>query len=147
MSVDALVWMTVGIGLLSAEVFTGTFHLMFFGLSALLAALLAFLGLDYALLQMLAFGVFCLCSIALMRLRLDTRSRGFSTKEDSEFQLADDLPPGLEIFTHINEVRWKAINVSSQFLARGDWARILRTEGITLLIEPRSKTKDSTSNK
>lgn len=139
MNVDTLVWMTVGFALLSAEVFTGTFHLMFFGLSALLTALLAFLGLDYSFLQLICFAVFSLASVALMRKRLVAKSRGFNADENREFQLEQDLPAGTEGVISYHGVPWTAHNTSSTGLAKGDWARVLRTEGIKLIIEPKNK--------
>ncbi len=142
MSVDTLVWMTVGIALLSAEAFTGTFHLMFFGLSALLTALLTSLGLNSSVLQMVFFAAFSLASVALLRQKLVNKSKGFNADENREFQLQDDVPSQTEVTIKYHGVPWNAVNNSPSPLKTGDWARVVRTEGIKLIIEP-SPRKDS----
>lgn len=136
MTVDTLVWMTVGIALLSAEAFTGTFHLMFFGVSALITALFTAMGLNSTVLQVISFALFSLCSVIILRNRLSIQSHGFSADENREFQLEDDLPPGSETTIRYHGVPWTAVNTSKSTLQSGEWARVVRTEGIKLIVEP-----------
>jgi membrane protein implicated in regulation of membrane protease activity len=44
-----LIWILVGFGLIIAELLTGTFYLLMFGIAALCAALIAFFGLSFPL--------------------------------------------------------------------------------------------------
>lgn len=136
MDVDVLIWMTVGIALLSSEAFTGTFHLLFFGLAALLTAVFASLGLRSAALQMVVFAVFSVISVVLIRNRIVNRSQGFEGDADNRVTLSADIPAGGEATIQYQGVPWSAKNVSATSLFSGDRARIVRTEGIKLIIEP-----------
>lgn len=136
MDVDVLIWMTVGIALLSSEAFTGTFHLLFFGLAALITAVFASLGLRNTALQMVAFAVFSVVSVLLIRNRLVNRSQGFEGDADNRVLLTADAPPGTEVTIQYQGVPWSAVNASGTNLLAGERARIVRTEGIKLIIEP-----------
>ncbi|MBX3033468.1 MAG: NfeD family protein [Bdellovibrionaceae bacterium] len=134
---DVLVWMIIGIALLSSEAFTGTFHLLFFGLAALLTAVLAALGVSSTPLQLVIFAVFSLISAGLLRKRLvNRRSQGFVIDSGSHFQLETDLPAGGEAVIRYQGAPWTALNSSAQPLIKGDRVRVVRTEGIKLIIEP-----------
>lgn len=142
MNVDVLVWMTVGIALLSSEAFTGSFHLLFFGLSALMTAVLASFGLSSVIGQMVLFALLSLLSVGLLRKRLTQRSVGFESDQENRFHVSLDLPPGGEATVQYQGAPWTAVNISDKTLLKGDRARILRTEGIKLIIEadPESST-------
>lgn len=137
MNVDVLVWMTVGIALLSSEAFTGSFHLLFFGLSALLTAVIASMGLGSPILQMVVFAVVSVLSVVLLRKRLVNRdSQGFESDSETRMQLSADLPAAGEGVIQYQGAPWTAINSSAQPLIKGDWVKVLRTEGIKLVVEP-----------
>lgn len=137
MQVDVLVWMIVGIALLSSEPFTGSFHLLFIGLSALLTAALAGLGLDYLAVEVVFFVGFSFISVLLLRKRIVRRSTGaFLEEEETELQLEADIAPASEVVLEFQGARWKARNPSSQTLHRGSWVRVTGTNGIQLLLEP-----------
>lgn len=136
MNTDVLIWMTLGIALLSSEAFTGTFHLLFFGLAALLTAVFAAMGLHSSVLQLVAFSVLSVLSVLLIRKRLvSTQSQGFDGDVDSYVTLTADLAPGGEATIQYQGVPWTAKNLSEKPLLIGDRARILRTEGIKLMLE------------
>lgn len=136
MNVDVLVWMTVGIALLSSEAFTGSFHLLFFGLSALMTAVIASMGLSSPVAQMIVFAVVSVLSVALLRKRLVSRSQGFEGDSEARVQLSADLPASGEGVIQYQGVPWTAVNQSSRPLLKGDWVKVLRTEGIKLVVEP-----------
>lgn len=137
LSVDVLIWMIIGIALLSSEAFTGTFHLLFFGLAALLTAVLASLGLTSPALQLVIFAAFSLISAGLLRKRLVHRtSKGFTVDKDSRFQVEVDIPSGGEAVIRYQGAPWTAVNSSPLSVLKGDRVRVLRTEGIKLIIEP-----------
>ena len=136
MDVAVLIWMTVGIALLSSEAFTGTFHLLFFGLSALMTAVFASLGLNQPVLQLLVFAVFSVGGVVLLRKRLVNRSKGFEGDADNRVQLSAALASGGEATIQYQGVPWTAKNISKKDLAVGEMVRIVRTEGIKLMVEP-----------
>lgn len=139
MDVDVLIWMTVGIALLSSEAFTGTFHLLFFGLSALMTAVFASLGLSSPALQLIVFAAFSVISVFLLRKRLINRSIGFEGDTDNRVQLSASIAAGAEGTIQYQGVPWTAKNIAASDLIAGDWVRIVRTEGIKLMIEPDAK--------
>lgn len=144
-SPDVLIWMTIGIALLSSEAFTGTFHLLFFGLSALLTAVVASIGLGDSTGQVVFFSVISIASVILLRKRLVARSRGFDGDFHSKITLTADIAPGDEATIQYQGAPWTAINKSGRPLLRGDRARVLRTEGIKLILEldPTSETSQN----
>lgn len=144
-SPDVLIWMTIGIALLSSEAFTGTFHLLFFGLSALLTAVVASIGVSNSTVQVIVFSVVSIASVILLRKRLVARSRGFDGDLHSKITLSADIAPGDEATIQYQGVPWTAVNTSALPLLRGDRARVLRTEGIKLILEP-DPTSESSKN-
>jgi membrane protein implicated in regulation of membrane protease activity len=135
MSTEVLVWMTVGIALLSSEAFTGTFHLLFFGLSALFVAALTLLGLNSTVLQLVLFAVLSVSSVFLVRKRLIIRSIGFEGDRESVFTLDQEILPDQEVTISYQGAPWTAKNISQKTLPKGTRARVLRTDGIKLLLE------------
>lgn len=140
---DVLIWMTLGIALLSSEAFTGTFHLLFFGLSALATAVIASLGLHNVALQLAVFATCSVLGVLVLRKRLVQTSKGFSPDHDTKLEMKIDLAPGAEGTVTYQGVPWKAVNRSAHTLMKGDTARVLRTEGIKLILEPANPPGDA----
>lgn len=144
---DVLVWMTLGIALLSSEAFTGTFHLLFFGLSALATAVIASLGLENIPLQLAVFATLSVVGVVVLRKKAVQTSKGFTADVDNHLLMKIDLAPGEEGAVTYQGVPWKAINRSGHPLLKGQTARVLRTEGIKLIIEPDSHPDETANNK
>ena len=141
MSADVLIWMTVGVALLGSEAFTGSFHLLFFGLSALLTAVMASIGVEIIWIQLVIFAVMSMVGVLLIRDRLVSKSPGFINDVHGRVTLSEDVPAGSEAVVQYQGVPWTAINVSTRPLLRGEQALVLRTEGIKLILEPVSATE------
>ena len=99
---------------------------MFFGLSALMTAVFASLGLHQPVLQLLLFAVFSVVSVFLIRKRLVSRSQGFEGDADARVQLSASIAAGREATIQYQGVPWTAKNIAGQDLAAGEWALRLR---------------------
>lgn len=144
---DVLIWMTLGIALLSSEAFTGTFHLLFFGLSALATAVIASLGLHNVALQLTVFATCSVLGVLLLRKRLVQTSQGFTSDKDSLLPMKIDLAPGAEGTVTYQGVPWTAVNRSAQTLMKDTTARVIRTEGIKLILEPATNPEETDTEK
>jgi membrane protein implicated in regulation of membrane protease activity len=133
-------WALVGLALLGVEVFTpGGFFVLFFGVGALLVALLAGLGVagpPWA--QWLIFSAVSVVSLLLFRSRLLKRfghgepGRILDTLEDEVATPLEDLAPGAVGKAELRGAPWTARNADERLLARGQRCRVSRVEGLTL---------------
>lgn len=131
------IWIILGLTLLSAEAFTGSLHLLFFGLAALLTASVASLGFHWPLLQTLLFGLLCLSSGTLVHARVKKRSgEEFWLGPDSKVYLPEILEPQVTKELDYQGARWLARNAGAEALPANSWAQVIRVEGLTLLLGP-----------
>ncbi len=132
-------WVLFGIGLLVVEMVTpGGLFALFFGVGALLTAILAAVGAGETA-QWLAFTV--LSVVLLATLRRTLQERLFSRKGppvDSlvgeEVLLLGDLPEGGEAQAELRGVPWSARAASGLALRKGQRCRVERVEGLTLWV-------------
>lgn len=136
MNPDVLIWLSIGVALLSSEALSGTFHLLFFGLSALMTGVLAALGLSSTVAQLVIFAIGSVLGVVLVRKKWIVRSKGFSQDSEIRIVLSADLAAGREGPIQYQGVPWTAVNASSQSLLKGERVRVLRTEGNKLIVEP-----------
>lgn len=132
------VWLILGGLLLGAEIASGAFFLMFFGLGALLTALLPFFGFVDLGVQI---GFFAVTSTALVLIFRRTALRNF---QKSGVKEADDIGRELELDTDLaaggdgtvtyQGVPWSARNLSDFPLPRGSRVRIEKIEGVKLFL-------------
>jgi inner membrane protein len=133
-------WALVGLALLGVEMFTpGGFFVLFFGIGALLVALLVGLGAagpPWA--QWLIFSAVSVVSLLLFRSRLLKRfghgepARVLDTLEDEVATPLEDLAPGAVGKAELRGTSWTARNAGDSPLARGQRCRVSRVEGLTL---------------
>ena len=133
------VWVLVGIGLLVVEMVTpGGLFALFFGVGALLTAVLAAAGAG-ATAQWLAFTLLSLGLLATLRRTLQERlfSRSgpaIDATVGEEVTLLADLPGGGEGKAELRGVPWIARAASGLPLLKGQRCTVERVEGVTLWI-------------
>lgn len=137
-------WVLLGFLLLGAELATTTLHLAFFGVGALVVALVVALGYGGPLwLQIL---LFTSLSIVLLLFRRRLLLLAHYTPETREM---DTLVGETAIVAHeigIDDVgkaemrgtSWNARNVGDRVLRPGERCRVERVEGLTLCLKPAS---------
>jgi len=139
------IWAVIGLLLAAGEILTpGGFFVVFFGLAALVVALLAFVGLAGALsFQILLFSVFSVASLLLFRnplLRWMARHTPKTAEVDSfvgELAVASSaIPPGGAGQAQLRGSAWNARNGSQAPIAAGGRCRVTRVEGLVIWIEP-----------
>ena len=138
-------WAVLGLVLAAGEILTpGGFFVVFFGLAALVVALLAAVGLADALwFQILLFSIFSVLSLLVFRNPL-LRYMGRHTRRTPEVDsLIGDLalassamPAGGVGQAELRGSTWNARNASQAALAAGSRCRVTRVEGLVLWLEP-----------
>jgi membrane protein implicated in regulation of membrane protease activity len=132
-------WVLFGIGLLVVEMVTpGGLFALFFGVGALLTAVLASAGAG-ATVQWLAFTVLSLGLLATLRRTLLEKlaARGGPPVDSlvgEEVLLLADLPEGGEAKAELRGVPWSARASSGIALRKGQRCRVDRVEGLTLWV-------------
>jgi membrane protein implicated in regulation of membrane protease activity len=138
-------WAALGLVLAVGEVLTpGGFFIVFFGLAALVVALLAFLGLAGPLwFQILLFSIFSIVSLLLFRnplLRWMARQAKPTVEIDSlvgEIAVASTaMAAGGVGQAQLRGSAWNARNGSQAAVAAGARCRVTRVEGLVIWIEP-----------
>ena len=140
----AVAWACLGIVLVIAEVFTGAFVTLFFGIGALIVAGAVALGLTQSLpVQILLFALLGIADTLLFRKRLlEAFNKGkgqFKADESQVLTLSADVPARREASISYQGAPWTAHNASDEDLKAGSRAVILRTEGIRLIISGEKK--------
>ena len=138
-------WAVLGLVLAAGEILTpGGFFVVFFGLSALVVAVLAAVGLADALaFQILLFSVFSVASLLLFRnplLRYMARHTRPAPEVDNlvgEIAVASSaMPPGGVGQAQLRGTVWNARNGSAAAVAAGGRCRVTRVEGLVIWLEP-----------
>ncbi len=135
-------WLIVGLLLLGLELLTpGGFYLMFFGVSAIVVAVLAAIGLVQPLwAQLLLFSVLAVAGLALFRETLvEVLRRGMPTRDldslSGEIARAlDDVAVEGNGQVELRGSPWKARNVGHEEIVRGQECRVVRVDGLTLWV-------------
>jgi membrane protein implicated in regulation of membrane protease activity len=132
-------WVLFGIGLLVVEMLTpGGLFALFFGVGALLTAVLAAAGAGETA-QWLAFPALSLVLLGtLRRTLLKKLAARDAPPVDSlvgeEVMLLGDLPAGGEAKAELRGVPWSARAASGLALPKGQRCRVERVEGLTLWV-------------
>ena len=135
-------WMILGAFLFGAELFAidAQFFLVFLGLSAALVGLLGVLGVsmpEYA--QWLVFAALSLVSMLTFRKALYNKIHGnvpgfHEGLAGESLEITEDLEAGQTTRASFRGSKWTIVNEGAATLARGDRARIRRSEGLTLYV-------------
>ena len=132
-------WVLFGIGLLVVEMLTpGGLFALFFGVGALLTAVLAAAGAGETA-QWLAFPAFSLVLLGTLRRTLLKKLAArdvppVDSLVGEEVMLLGDLPAGGEAKAELRGVPWSARAASGLALAKGQRCRVERVEGLTLWV-------------
>jgi membrane protein implicated in regulation of membrane protease activity len=134
------IWALLGLGLLAFELLTpGTLFALFFGIGALLVALLAALEV-HAAIQWITFAVVSVALVVLVRGRVQRRlqqsapSEPIDTLVGEEVLLLGDLPAGGEAKAELRGVPWSARAASGIPLAKGQRCKVERVDGVVLYV-------------
>jgi membrane protein implicated in regulation of membrane protease activity len=137
-------WLIAGFVLLVAELVTpGGFVTLFFGVGAMLVALLVALGLGGpAWLQFVLFAVFSVILLAALRKFLQQQlGTGRTRKVDSlvgeTAVLLEDLTQGKVGKAELRGTPWNVQTKSWDTLKRGDRCIVEQVDGLTLWVAPR----------
>jgi membrane protein implicated in regulation of membrane protease activity len=135
----AQAWLILGVILVITEMLTTTFILLFFGIAALAVAALTFFGVESLILQILVFSVVGVGGLLLFRNKIKTTflSRSdviFDGLQNTVIHLQRDIPPHTPVSIMHQGTTWTAINETDTAMKPGDRARILRVDGVKLIL-------------
>lgn len=137
----SIVWACIGIALIIIEVFTTSFFLLFFGISALLVAALPLLGYHSVAAELGIFGVLGVLGIVIFRNKIKTSftvRSDLKTDQDKAILLSDDIPAGQTGKIVYRGSPWMAVNNSGLDLKKGNTAFIEKIEGVRLILNQKS---------
>lgn len=132
-------WAILGISFLVFEIFTGSFFLLFFGLSALLTAALNFFVPISVPTQLLVFSVLAFASaffVQKRRKKMIHFGKNIQIDKENIFIASDSLLPGEEKMINYQGTLWKAINHSTEVIHQGARVKIHEMQSTALIIEP-----------
>ncbi len=136
----AMIWVAVGLLLLIVEVFTLSFVVLFFGLSALVVAGIKFVtGSDNLAVELVIFAVVgAACLLGFRKKLRQTFNKGARVNTDAStvIDLSVGVSPHGKAKIEYQGTIWDAHNDSDYQLKVGDKAIIVRTDGIKLIIKP-----------
>lgn len=137
-------WLALGLILVALEIAaSGGFYVIFFGIAAVVIGSLNLFGLaGPTWFQFLLFSLIAVASLLLFRhpvLRL-MHGTGLATEVDSlvgETALPmDDIPAGAVGRAELRGTVWSARNATPEVLPRGRRCRVVRVEGLLIILEP-----------
>jgi hypothetical protein len=137
-------WMLLGLLLLAGELMTpGGFWLMFFGLGALVVGLLGLAGLALPVwLQWLLFAGLSIGAALVFRKPLLRKLEAKTPKgraDDLSGEIATPtapIAPGAVGKAELRGTVWNARNAAARALGAGERCRVVRVDGLQLLLEP-----------
>jgi membrane protein implicated in regulation of membrane protease activity len=136
----AMIWAAIGLMLLIIEVFTLSFVVLFFGLSALVVAGLKLAtGTHNLAIEIVVFavlGVACLLGFRKKLRQTFNKSARVNTDASTIIDLSVAIAPHCKAKIEYQGTIWDAHNESDIQLKAGDKAIITRTDGIKLIVRP-----------
>ncbi len=134
------IWLILGFALLAAELLSGTFVILFFGIGALLTSAVAIFSPAPLALQILIFSLVSLALLLIFRRRFivpvtDAEKKSLlSADVDTQIILSEALAAKGETMVAYQGTHWTAVNLEDTELKQGTRVRIERTEGIKLFV-------------
>lgn len=138
----AVLWAILGIVLLIAEIFTMSFFMVFFGIGAVVVALLKTLGFNHLPLEIITFTMLGVGGIFVFRKKMVqsfSEQNQMSLDQNQKITLSSDLPARGSAQVYYQGSTWTAVNESGSNFKKGDEVVILRTESIKLIVGPATK--------
>ncbi len=138
-----ILWAVIGLLLIITEIFTLSFFLLFFGIGALIVALLrSLVGLPNSETEILLWAVLGLMGVFIFRKKLmghfKTEKANFSDQHQI-IVLDQNIPAHGEAYISYQGSTWIGVNPSDEILHQGQKVRISRTEGIKLILQALSQ--------
>lgn len=134
----SVIWASLGIILLAAEVFTGTFFVMFFGISALIVAAATFLGLDHRPIEITLFAGLGLMSLLFFRKKLiqSITSKEFVKGDANEIiKLTTTIEPHDSAKVTYQGTTWTALNNTGTRMMAGERVQIEKIDGVKIILK------------
>lgn len=138
-----ILWIILGVGLIIAEIFTLGFVLFWFGIGALAAAFVGYLGVGF----FWQFLVFALVSSALTAMSRTIFAKYFSHDERDTFKTGMDALPGQvgmvisdskgalnEAAVKVYGSTWTAFPVDDETLTEGEKVEVVRVQGASIYV-------------
>lgn len=141
MSVE-IFWMILGFALLIGEMFTTSFFLMWFGISALLTAFISWFWIDSFVVELLIFAVLSFVLVLTTR-RFANRISGEPSRKIiqddiigkeayvTETILADNSKGLVKVLGQ----EWRAVTELGQRIEKGANVKVIRLHGVKLTVE------------
>src|SRR6056297_1453429 len=137
-----ILWMIFGFLLLIAEMFTTTFFIMWFGISALFTALLSWLWIDSFTLQLLLFAVVSFLLVLFTR-KLANRMSGEPSRKITQDEIIGKtgivtetiLSDNSKGLVKLNGQQWRAVSEKGTEIERGKKVIVKRLYGVKIYVE------------
>lgn len=132
-----VVWAILGLLLIVAELISLSFVLIFFGIAALVVAVIKLLGFDHLTGEVLLFSLIGLSGVFLFRGKLLSSIKSNAplvTDVNQQVVLSEDIPVGKSARILYQGTTWNAHNAANQDLKKGDAVLIEKLEGINLYV-------------
>jgi membrane protein implicated in regulation of membrane protease activity len=136
-------WLLLGVLLTALEAATaGGFYIIFFGIAAIVIALLALFGVAGPLwFQLLLFSALSVVSLMLFRnpimrrLNLTAGTTDLDTLAGESCTVIEPMPPGASGRVEARGTSWSARNIGTTPLASGARCVVAQSERLTLLVK------------
>jgi membrane protein implicated in regulation of membrane protease activity len=136
-------WLLLGLVLTALEMAaSGGFYIVFFGVAAIIVALLALAGIAGPLwLQMLLFSALSVASLMffrnpiMRRLNLGAGAPDIDTLATETGSVIEAMPPGGNGRVEVRGTPWSARNVGTTPLSSGARIVVVRSDRLTLLVK------------
>lgn len=131
------IWAIIGIVLIVIEIFTSTFFLLFFGISALIVAVLRLFGINHLASEIIVFAVMGTAGTLIFRKKIMESFRSTSTvsqDKEAKIVLTSDVLAGGTASIMYQGTTWTAVNESTRDLKKGETIFIDRVDGVKLIV-------------
>jgi len=137
-----IIWMILGFILLIAEMFTVTFFIMWFGVSALFTALLSWLWIDSFTLQLLIFAIVSFLLVLFTR-KLANKMSGEPSRKITQDEIIGKtgivtetiLSDNSKGLVKMNGQVWRAVSENGTEIERGRKVIVKRLYGVKIYVE------------
>lgn len=137
-----IIWMILGFILLIAEMFTASFFIMWFGISALFTALLSWLWIDSFTLQLLIFAIVSFLLVLFTR-KLANKMSGEPSRKITQDEIIGKtgivtetiLSDNSKGLVKMNGQVWRAVSEKGTEIERGKTVIVKRLYGVKIYVE------------
>lgn len=137
-----IIWMILGFLLLIAEMFTVTFFIMWFGISALFTALVSWLWIDSFTLQLLIFAIVSFLLVLFTR-KLANKMSGEPSRKITQDEIIGKtgvvtetiLSDNSKGLVKMNGQVWRAVSEKGVEIERGKTVVVKRLYGVKIYVE------------